>query len=228
MTWTCDQVEARLSDYLDGLLREPERAEFDTHVKSCAECGPLLASVHDLVTELHGLEPVEASPRLVYSILDKTLGPRESVTGWQGFWNFVRGMGSPKFAYGAASVMATFVILVGASGVSLKKPKLADLRPATVVRNLDRQGHLVYARAVKSVSDWRVVYEIQSRLRQDPNQLQSTPDQSLPKTAPEKDPGQTDEHKPGQPRQQNRANEVSRQLEVMAAWFPVMHERSLR
>jgi hypothetical protein len=54
-------------------------------VKSCAECGPLLASVRDLVTELHGLEPVEASPRLVYSILDKTLGPRESVTGWQDF-----------------------------------------------------------------------------------------------------------------------------------------------
>ena len=25
MKWTCDQIEARLSDYLDGLMQGPER-----------------------------------------------------------------------------------------------------------------------------------------------------------------------------------------------------------
>jgi hypothetical protein len=174
------------------------------------------------------MEQLEVPPRLVYSILDKTLGPRETVSGWQGFWNFVRGMGSPKFAYGAASVMATFVIIFVASGTSLRKPKLADLRPANVYLSGTRRAHLAYARTVKYVSDLRVVYEIQSRLRQDQNDLQSTPEQSLPKSAPDKDPGQTDDHKPAQPRQQNRANEVAHQLEVLAALFPVMHERSLR
>jgi len=32
----------------------------------------------DLLTGLHGMEQIEAPPRLVYSILDKTLGPRET------------------------------------------------------------------------------------------------------------------------------------------------------
>jgi hypothetical protein len=228
MTWTCDQIEARLSDYLEGLLQTSERAAFEAHVKDCAECTPLLASMTSLLSEMHGMEQLEVPPRLVYSILDKTLGPRETASGWQGFWNFLRGVGSTRFVYGTASVMATCIILVGASGISLRKPKLADLRPANLYLNLERQGHLVYARGVKSVSDWRVVYEIQSRLRQDPNDLQSAPEQSLPKSAPDKDPGQTDDHKPAQPRQQNRANDLARQLEVLAALCPVEFERSLR
>ena len=110
----------------------------------------------------------------------------------------------------------------------MRKPKLADLRPANVYRNADRQVHLVYARSVKYVSDLRVVYEIQSRLRSDQNDLQTAPEESLPKAAPDKNPGQTDDQKPAQPRQQNRADEVAHQLEVLAAQCPVFYERSLR
>jgi len=228
MTWTCDLVEARLSDYLEGLLQGPERAEFEAHANSCADCAPLVASVRSLVGEMHVMEDFEAPPRLVYSILDKTLGPREAVTGWQGFLNAIRGLATPKFAYGAASVMATLFMVLGASGFSLRKAKLADLRPAAIYQTADRGAHRVLARSVKYVSDLRVVYEIQSRLRQDENNLQSTPEDLLPKSGPEKNPGQTDDHKPSQPRQQNRANEASRQLEMLAAAWPLLSERSVR
>jgi hypothetical protein len=187
-----------------------------------------LASVRSLVVGMHSMEMLETPPRLIYSILDRTLGPRETVSNWQAVKNFLRGFASPKFAYGTASVLATVVILVGASGFSLHKPKLADLRPATVYLKADRQVHLVYARGVKYVSDLRVVYEIQSRLRSDENNLQTAPDESLPKPAPDKNPGQTDDQKPAAPRQQNRANEVAHALEVLAAQCPVFYERSLR
>ncbi len=228
MTWTCDQVEARLSDYLDGLLQAPDHAAFEQHMAQCAHCAPLLASVNSLVAAMHQMEQLETPPRLVYNILDKTLGPRETVSAWQSLRNLLRGFGSPKLAYGMASVVATFAILLSASGFSLRKPKLADLRPASVYHNADRQVHLVYARSVKYVSDLRVVYEIQSRLRSDQNDLQNVPEESLPKAAPDKNPGQTDDQKPAQPRQQNRANEVAHQLELLAAQCPVFYERSLR
>jgi anti-sigma factor RsiW len=223
MTWTCDQVEVRLSDYLDGVLQGVERAELEAHADSCAHCAPLLASVRSLVGQMHAMEELEAPPRLIYAILDQTLGPREQVTGWQAFLNVIRGMASPKFAYGAASVFATFVILASSLGFSFKNPKMADLRPATIYRNADRKVHLMYASSVKYVSDLRVVYEIQSRLRQDENNLQSTPENVLPKG-----PGQTDKQNPAQPRQQNRADELSRHLELLAAEFPIMSERSAR
>jgi hypothetical protein len=228
MTWTCDLIEARLSDYLEGLLQGPERAAFEAHANSCADCAPLVASVRGLVGEMHAMEELDTPPRLAYSILDKTLGPRETVTGWQGFLNVIRGLATPKFAYGAASVMATLMIVLGASGFSLRKPKLADLRPAAIYQSADRGVHRVRARCVKYVSDLRVVYEIQSRLRQDENNLQTTPEEMLPKSSPEKNPGQTNDQRPSQPRQQNRANEVSRQLEMLAAELPMLTERSIR
>jgi hypothetical protein len=164
----------------------------------------------------------------VYAILDKTLGPREKVTGWQAIQNFIRGLATPKFAYGAASVMATIIILLGTSGISLRKPKLADLHPVTVYRNADRRLHLAYASSVKYVSDLRVVYEIQSRLRQGENELEVTPEENAPKSNPDKQPGQSDDHTRTQPKQQNRANELGRQVELLAAEGPVVLERSFR
>jgi hypothetical protein len=227
--WTCDQIESRLSDYLDGLLQKPERAAFDAHIASCADCGPLLASVSGLVGELHQMEELQAPPRLMYAILDKTLGPRKSVTGWQALLGFLRGLASPKFAYGTASVMATMFIVLSASGFSFRKPKLADLRPANLYRTANRQVHLAYAHSVKYVGDLRVVYEIQSRLRSDQNDLQATPDESLPKTTPQKGPGQTDDQKPNQPKQQNRADELNRNVQLLAfAECPAIFERSFR
>ena len=227
MTWTCDQVEAQLSDYLEGLLQAPDRAEFEAHLASCAECAPLVASVRSVMSELRSMEQLEAPPRLVYSILDNTLGPREKVTAWQTIRNFIRGLATPKFAYGAASVMATLIILLGTSGISLRKPKLADLHPVNVYRNADRRLHLAYASSVKYVSDLRVVYEIQSRLRQGENDLQA-PEESAPKSTPEKQPGQSDDHTHAQPKQQNRANEIGRQVELLAAQCPAVLERSFR
>lgn len=227
MTWTCDQTEARLSDYLEGLLDAPERAEFEAHVQHCAECAPLVESVRGLLSEMQSVEQLEVPPQLMYSILDNTLGPREHVTFWQAAQNFLRGLGTLKFAYGAASVVATLFILLSASGISWRKPKLADLNPATMSRNINRQAHLGYAHTVKYFSDLRVVYEIQSRLRQDENQLQSVPEETTPKAQPENKPG-SDDHTRTQPKQQNRADELARQVEMMAAECPLFFERSYR
>jgi anti-sigma factor RsiW len=219
MSWTCEQTEARLSDYLDGVLNPAELAEFTAHVPSCARCAPLVASVSDLLTGLHGMEQIEAPPRLVYSILDKTLGPREAFTGWRGMLRWVGGAASLRFAYGALSVAATLILLVTASGFNWRHPKLADLQPAMIYRNADRKAHLAYAETTKFVNDLRVVNEIQSRLREE-NDLRANPESSVPESSPRKEPGRTDGSKPAAPRQQNRANDLVRQIEVLAMELP--------
>jgi anti-sigma factor RsiW len=221
MTWTCEQTELWLSDYLDGLLNEAEQHAFDAHVSACERCTPLVSSVSHLLINLHGMQELETPPRLVYSILDKTLGPRDSVTGWRALLGWVRAIASPRFAYGAVSVAATLMVLLTASGFSWRKPKIADLSPVNVYRNADRQAHLVYARGSKFVSDLRVVYEIQSRLHQD-NEIPTTPEDTLPGSSPDKQPGRTDGTRPASPRQQNRANGIGREVEVLAEELPVL------
>ena len=207
-------------------MTAPERAEFEAHARDCADCGPLLDSVRSLISEMQSIGPLDVPPQLIYNILDRTLGPREHATFWQSFKRFLGGLATPKFAYGTASVMATLFILLSASGLSFRKPKLSDLNPSNVARNVNRQAHLSYAHMVKYVSDMRVVYEIQSRLRQDENQLQAVPEQGTPKSNTDKP---SDDHTRTQPKQQNRADDiVARQLEMLAEQCPVILERSYR
>lgn len=226
MIWSCEQTEARLSDYLDGAMAAGERTAFDAHVNACAFCTPLVAGVSHLLTGLHGLEQVQEPPHLVYAILDKTIGPRETAAGW-GAFGWVRGLASLRFAYGALSVAATIAILLSATGFSWSKPKLADLQPASIYRNADRQAHLVYARGTKFVNDLRVVHEIQSRLSQD-SEIPVNPESTIPESQPDKNPGQTDGTRPAAPRQQNRANGLAKQVELLAiAAVPHTFSRSI-
>jgi len=217
MTWTCEQTEARLSDYLDGLLEPAEQSAFDLHVNACARCTPLVASVSHLLGSLRKLEQVEPSPRLVNSILTVTQGPET----WRNAKRWLRGLQSPRFVYSAVSVAATFILLLTASGFSWRKPKLADLAPATIYRNADSRIHLIYARSTKFVSDLRVVYEIQSRI----NETEHNPalrEETIPQSSPKKEPGSTDNANPSSPKQQNRANEIGRNLRVLACEFPIL------
>jgi anti-sigma factor RsiW len=217
MNWTCEQTEERLSDYFDGLLQPAEQTAFDLHVNTCERCTPLVASVSNVLGTLHKLEPVEPSPQLVNSILTATLGPQS----WRNAKRWLRNLQSPRFVYSAVSVAATLFVVLWASGFSLRKQKLADLAPATIYHKADSQVHRAYARTTKFVSDLRVVYEIQSRLRQD-NEIPTTPESTIPQSAPGKQPGQTDKTNPSSPRQQNRADGVQRNLELLAAEFPVL------
>jgi len=115
---------------------------------------------------------------------------------------------------------ATFLLIASASGFSLRKPKLAELKPVNVYRNMDRQVHIVYAKSTKFVSDLRVVYEIQARFSQ-PEEMPANQESTTPKAGSQKNPGSS-EATPATPKQQNRANGIERHLEVLAEEFPTL------
>lgn len=230
MAWNCEQTEARLSEYLDGLLGAQERADFDAHMKGCLRCAPLVARVASMVVELRGLEMVAEPPQLVGAILDKTIGPRRATQrSWRGFFGWSGSLWQPKLAYGTASIAFTVALVLTSLGFNWRKPKLADLHPVNLYRAADRQAHLVYARGSKFVSDIRVVYEIQSRLRPEP-------DVAAPEGTPARDtapgtgtpPGSSHDPESNRPREQNRANDLGPAFTVLASVLPSAGERSLR
>jgi anti-sigma factor RsiW len=216
MNWTCEQTEARLSDYLDGLLQPAEQSAFNVHVNTCEKCAPLVAAVAHTLGGLYALEPVEPPPQLEDAILTATLG----APSWRNLRRWLKSLRSPRFVYSMVSVAATMVIILAASGFSFSKPKLADLRPATIYRNADRRAHLVYAQSIKFVSDLRVVYEIQS-LKNENEEIPASREQTIPQDSPDKQPGRSDKTNPSAPKQQNRADEAGRNLRVLAAQIPV-------
>jgi anti-sigma factor RsiW len=215
MNWTCEQTEARLSDYLDGLFQPTEQSAFNLHVNTCERCAPLVAAVARTLGSLYALESVEPPPQLENAILTATLGAPSYLRRW------LRSLQSPRFVYGLVSAAATIIVILTASGFSFRKPKLADLAPATIYRKTNSQAHLVYAHTVKFVSDLRVVYEIQTRLNEN-DQNPATREQSAPKSSPDKQPGRTDNANPSAPKEQNRADELGRNVRVLASQFPVL------
>ena len=217
MNWTCEQTEARLSDYLDGLLQSAEQSAFNQHVNTCEKCAPLVAAVARTLGGLYAMEPVEAPAELENAILTATLG----APSWRNLRRWLKSLQSPRFVYSMASVAATFVVILTASGFSFRKPKLAELRPATIYRNADRKVHLVYAQSAKFVSDLRVVLEIQTLLNAN-EQNPTSREQTIPQNSPNKEPGRTDNTNPSAPKQQNRADEIGRNLRVLASQFPVL------
>src|SRR6267154_5573922 len=82
----------------------------------------------DLLGGLYALEPVEAPADLENAILTATVG----APNWRSLRRWLKGLQSPRVVYSMASVAATLVIILTASGFSLRKPKLADLAPATI------------------------------------------------------------------------------------------------
>jgi len=216
MNWTCEQTEARLSDYLDGLLQPMEQSAFNVHVNTCEKCAPLVAAVAHTLGGLYSLEAVEAPAELENAILTATLG----APSWRNLRHWLRNLRSPRFVYSMASVAATMFIILAASGFSFSKPKLAELRPATIFHNADRKAHRAYAQSVKFVSDLRVVYEIQTRLNEN-GQGPASREQTIPQDSPGKQPGRSDKTNPSAPKQQNRADETGRNLRVLAAQLPV-------
>src|SRR5712692_3459746 len=132
--WSCEQIEGRLSDYLDRLLEPGERRDFEAHVSGCARCAPLVGSVQKLLNGLHRLEPLEAPPRLAGNILDRTLGPRAGRKGFRAWLDLLRPIWQPRFAYGAVSVLITGIVLGQAMGFEWRRPTVTDLNPANMYR----------------------------------------------------------------------------------------------
>jgi anti-sigma factor RsiW len=188
MSWNCEQIENRLSDYLEGALTPEEAALFVNHSSTCAQCRELVASVRGLIGAMHALEPVAAPMNLVPAILDNTLGPRTASAGWKAWFGWMRFVWQPRFAYGVVTVLITVGVVSQALGIQWSMPTVADLNPVSLYRSADRKAHLFYAKGSKFVGDLRVVYEIKSRL--EPSEQDSTP-QKAPAAQPSS-PGQSE------------------------------------
>lgn len=184
MSWSCVQVEERLSDYLENSLTQAERIEFRAHADACSRCAPLVAQVSHITERLRALELEPVPPLLASKILDQTLGPRKAKREW---FSWIPMLWQPRFATGALTVVATLLIVFHAAGVKPSQLTAADFNPVTIIHRADSRAHLAFARSVKFVNDLRVVYEIQSRLQPAnaaaPNQAPSeTPSQQQPKS----------------------------------------------
>jgi len=176
------ELENLTSDYLEGLLEPARKREVEAHLSVCPSCLEMVADVRRAMQLCHSAPKLEPAPWLVRKIMLATVGERKPSLA-ERLVAFFRPALQPRFAYGVAMAVFSFSIIINAAGLNLRHMTVEDLNPRTWFFRANRAGHLYYARAEKFYYDLRVVYEIESRLRQ----LRSHPEEE-PQEAPKQEP----------------------------------------
>src|SRR5579863_720738 len=173
------EIENLASDYLEGQLDAVRRAELEQHLAQCAACAELIAGVRGVFELCREAEPLEPPPWLVPKILRATIGERqpswaERLSAW------FKPVLQARVVYGVAMAVFSLSMIADVAGVNLRHVKAQDLNPRNWVYQANRNGHLLLGRVEKYYYDLKVVYEIESRLRQ----LRTQPGEAAPQAKP--------------------------------------------
>ena len=161
----CNEFEILLCDYVDNTLNAEGRVRVEEHAAGCASCAVLMSDVAGVVEFVDRVPGVEVPKPLVTKILFEkpAMEKRAGVLGW--IRSLFAPVLEPKFAMGMAMTILSFSMLGRITGMNFQL-KPTDLEPANVYHALDDNLHRGWERAVKYYENLRVVYEIQSRLKE--------------------------------------------------------------
>jgi len=226
----CNEFDALLSDAMDKMLTGPRAEAFQSHAKSCAVCGPLLAEAQIGKHWLEQLIEVEPPQHLMHNILAATSGidttRLHTAAGVQGkaSWidriaDFGRSVANPvmamvkqpRFAMSFGMAFFSLSISMSLAGVKLGDMRHADLRPSAIRRSYYETS----GKVVKYYENIRFVYEIESRVRE--FKRATTPAEPAPE---KKDHNQRNDNTSGQPDQKQERNYSQGESTVILAALP--------
>lgn len=167
-----------LTEALDGLLPTAQRTDFDAHASSCAVCGELQKQSRQGQEWLRFLGPEPEIPAgMVERIVGKTSGA--AIAGHPLALGGVAIPASPhmlglpvrrvmwdsRMLMTAAMAFFSIALTLNLAGVRLTNLRLSDLTPASMEMNLTRQFYGAKGSLVRYYDNLRLVYEVESRMR---------------------------------------------------------------
>jgi hypothetical protein len=181
----CAELEVLICDYLDGTLTSAVKAEVESHLENCPACAELERDSRAAVGFMERAADVEPPPELITRILFDPPWAKKApkkTPGW--LTKLVAPVLQPRFVMGMAMTILSFSIL--SRFVPVRQLRAADLRPAEVWASLDDRAHRTWARTVKYYENLKVVYQIQTLLR---DWQQQTEDEQAAKSSERKTDG---------------------------------------
>ena len=170
----CVEFEALLAEALDATLHGATLAAFEAHQASCPACSAMFQEAAAGMHWLKGLEDIEPPKHLVHNILAQTIGavPEESTKAvpiGENWFDRLKARISPVFApvvtprFAMSFGMAFFSItmLANIAGFHFSDLKHLDLS----AKGVQRTYYSTEARVVRYYENIRLVYEIESRVR---------------------------------------------------------------
>jgi hypothetical protein len=189
---TCNDFDALLCDYLDGVLTADRRQLMEVHLSSCSACVELTRDSREVMAFVDRSAGVEVPAELVTKILH-----RAPQGGWLGKLStrwlspIMQPILQPRFFMGAMLTVLSLTMMTRCAGAPKHALTAADLDPVRLWMNLDDRVHRGWDRSVKAYESMKLVYEVQNRVNEWKQQQQDEEEQSkrLPpaKATPVKD-----------------------------------------
>jgi|SRR5208283_4571190 len=201
----CVDFEALLAEAIDGTVHGSTLAAFEAHQQSCPACRVIVEEASAGMHWLKGLDEAEPPRNLVHNILAQTIGqipqPRAALApkgeGWleriQGKLSpFFAPVVTPRFAMSFGMAFFSITMLLSIAGFHA-----ADLRHIDMsAKGITKTYYSTQARVVRYYENIRLVYEIESRVR-DLRKVatpQTKQEEPTPKSQPKSDYQQDKEH----------------------------------
>ncbi|MCU1262565.1 MAG: putative transrane anti-sigma factor [Bryobacterales bacterium] len=181
---TCNDFDALLCDYLDGVIAADRRQLMEVHLSGCGACAELTRDAREVMAFVDRSADVEVPPELVTKILHQA--PQG---GWLGNLSsrwlspLLQPILQPRFFMGAMLTVLSLTMMTRCAGAPKHALTAADLDPVRLWMNLDDRVHRGWERSVKAYESMKLVYEVQSRVNEWKQQQQEEEEQSkrLPK-----------------------------------------------
>ena len=167
----CADFEILLADYVDGTLAADQKSAIESHMSTCSSCKEMAQDVMGAVAFMERSAEVTAPPELVTRILfEISSGPSQAVVkpSWirRIFGNKLEPVLQPRYAMGMAMTLLSFAMLARFTGIEVKHLSPSDLDPVKIWTSAEDRASRTWQRGVKYYQSLRLVYEIESRVKE--------------------------------------------------------------
>ena len=176
----CSQFEALLADALDGALTPETEQRFTAHRDSCHICGPMFMEASQGMFLLNALPELEPPANLVHNILARTtmaeakgeVTPRiDAKVGWLERLRVklpapLAGMLHARFATSFCMAFFSISLTLNLLGIRVTDIRHMDWHPTAIKRSVVLQYTQVQAKVQRYYDNARLVYEVESRVRE--------------------------------------------------------------
>lgn len=161
----CADAENLICDY--ATLSPAERLELERHLGECAGCAELARDAAAALAFIGSAAEVDPPPELVTRILFDAPWSKARRGGRATRWltELLGGFLQPKFAMGMAMTVLSLSIMARLV-TPVRQLRPADLRPAEVWSGIEDRAVRTWARSVKFYDNLKVVYQIQTMLKE--------------------------------------------------------------
>lgn len=165
----CADVEILLAEYVDGILHGEPKSALETHLAGCPACAALARDAAGAVSFMERASDVDAPPELVNRILfEISHGPSRTAVKpplvRRLFGKWLEPVLQPRFAMGMAMTVLSFGMMFQFTNV--RQLTTADLDPVRVWTAAEDRVTRWWDRGVKYYQSVRLVFEIQTRLKE--------------------------------------------------------------